>query len=401
MAPEQAAGRVGEIGPAVDIYALGAILYELLTGTPPFRAGTWNETVQRLLQNEPMPPTRVRPDLPRDLETICLKSLEKNPDRRYASAAELAEDLGQFLAGKAVAAVPLDERERLERLAGRDGYQIVGEIGRGPRSMVYHALSEPLKQPVALKVFCTDICTREEWEARLRRGADLWAALAHPQIVPLQRAGWWDGAPYVALELGPHGSLASKLTGKPYPLREALHLVAQVAEIVGYIHRQGVVHGNLKPSNILLAADGIPRIIDFRLTGGLFLGPVPGNDDGATGVGYLAPELVEDPRVEPQLHTDIYGLGAILYELLTGRPPFVGTTVRETLEQIVSQDPVAPSSLNCEVRPHLEAFCLKCLRRNPWWRYHRAYDVFVRLTHFEKNPDGWGVPSPRRHPRGS
>src|SRR5262249_29527516 len=96
MAPEQAAGRVSEIGPAVDVSARGAILYELLTGRPPFSADSWNETIDRVLHDEPVPPTQVRPELPRDLETICLKCLEKEPARRYASARDLADDLGRF-----------------------------------------------------------------------------------------------------------------------------------------------------------------------------------------------------------------------------------------------------------------------------------------------------------------
>src|SRR5262245_7786365 len=133
MAPEQAAGRVREIGPAVDVYALGAILYEMLPGRPPFLADSWNETLRQVLNDEPALPTRLRPDLPHDLESICLKCLEKEPGHRYGSAGELADDLGRFLEGKPVTAVPLDEGQRRVRLAGRDGYQIVGEIGRGPR----------------------------------------------------------------------------------------------------------------------------------------------------------------------------------------------------------------------------------------------------------------------------
>jgi serine/threonine protein kinase len=401
MAPEQAAGRVRDIGPAVDVYALGAILYELLTGRPPFKADSWNHAVQQVLHEEPAPPTRLQPDVPRDLETVCLKCLEKKPGRRYASAGELADDLGRFLEGKPVAAVPLGARERLARLAGRDGYDIIGEIGRGPRSIVYHALSGPLKQAVALKVFSVGACPREEWEARLRRAADLWAGLAHPHIVPVQQAGWWDAAAYVTLEFVPQGSLANKLSGKPFPIRQALRLVEQLAEIVGYLHRQGVVHGNLKPSNVLLAADGIPRIVDLHPTGGLFIGPLSAEDQEPAGVGYLAPEVVRDPGTEIRPHTDIYGLGMILYELLTGRPPFAGATAREILEQVGSRDPVPPSQINSEVTPHLEGFCLRCLRKNPWRRYHRAYDLLRRLRYLQENPESRSTPRerwPQRQP---
>jgi serine/threonine protein kinase len=383
MAPEQAAGRVRDIGPAVDVYALGAVLYECLTGRPPFQGDSWNRMVEQVLNDEPDPPTRLQPGVPRDLETVCLKCLEKDPARRYASAAELADDLGRFLAAKPLIAVAPDERDRLLRLAARDGFQVVEEVGRGPRSTVYRTLYGPLKQPLALKVFRPGDCTREEWDAQIRRGTELWATLAHPLIVPVQRAGWWDGAPYLAAEYVPQRSLADKLAGRPYPVREALRLVEQLADVVSYLHRQGVVHGNLKPSNVLLAADGIPRVVDFRLPGGLFRGP----PTGSRGPGYLAPELVRDPAAEPRPYTDIYGLGLILYELLAGRPPFEAPTADETLELVRSGDPVSPSRLNPAVTPRLDALCSQCLRKNPWRRYSRVYDLTMRLRHFQNNPD--------------
>jgi serine/threonine protein kinase len=402
MAPEQAAGRVHEIGPAADVYALGAILYELLTGKPPFRAETLHQTVQQVLHDEPTPPGQLCPGVPRDLDTICLKCLEKEAGRRYAGAGELANDLGRFLEGQPVAAVPLSESERLARLARRDGYVVMGEVGRGPRSTVYQARSDQLQQPVALKVFTAGICAREEWEARQQRGADLWATLAHPHIVPVQRTGWWDGAPYLATEYVAHGSLAARLGSRPYSLSAALRLAEQLTEIVCYLHRQGVVHGNLKPSNVLLAANGIPRVVDFRLTGGLFQGPLLAHDAEPACLGYLPPESTLEPGAEPRPYTDIYGLGVILYELLTGRPPFAGASAHETLEQVRADDPVPPSRFNAEVTPALEAVCLRCLRKNPWRRYWRAYDLLTRLRAFQDELGSRlepGEPRPKRRPR--
>jgi eukaryotic-like serine/threonine-protein kinase len=389
MAPEQAAGRVRAIGPAVDVYALGAILYELLTGRPPFQAETWQQTVEQVLHDEPTPPSRLRAELPRDLETVCLKCLEKEPNRRYAAAAELAGDLGRFLEGQPVAAPSLSEHERLTRLAARDGYQIVEEIGRGPRSIVYRAGYGPLRQVVAVKVFAKDACTHEEWHARQRRDAEMWAALVHPHIVPVQRAGWWDGAAYVSGEYVPHGSLAAKLAGQPAgkpraaSVSEAVRLVGQLAEIVSFVHRQGIVHGNLKPSNVLFAADGIPRLADFRATAGLHLTSIGQDNADPAGVAYLAPEFLCDPNAEPHPYTDIYGLGMILYEMLAGRPPFIATSAAELLEQVRSQEPAPPSQFNADVTPHLAKVCLRCLRKNPWRRYYRVYDLLTRLRYFQ------------------
>jgi len=396
MAPEQAAGRVRDIGPAADLYALGAILYELLTGHPPFHGDSWNETLRQVINDDPEPPTRLRPDVPRDLESVCLKCLEKDPARRYPSASELADDLGRFLDGLPVLALPLSAVQRLARRAERDGYQVVAELGRGPHGTVYHALSGPLKQPVVLKVFRSEACTREEWESQLRRAADLRSALAHPQIVPVLDAGWWDAAPYLALEFVPHGSLAARLNGRRFPLDQAIRLIEQLIEIVRYLHRQGVVHGNLKPSNVLFAADGIPRVVDFRPPVGVVPGPLTVVDDEPAGLAYLAPELVQDPLADARPHTDVYGLGAIFYTLLTGRPPFAGDTAQETLDQVRSQEPAPLSRHNADIPPHLEAFCLRCLRKNPWRRYHRAFDLMTWLRHFKDSPDGRSIPTSRR-----
>jgi serine/threonine protein kinase len=378
MAPEQAAGRVRDISPALDVYALGAILYEVLTGRPPFKAESFNEIVQQVLHDEPTQPSRLKADVPGDLETICLKCLEKEPGRRYAAASELADDLQRFLSNQPVKAVQPTPAERLARRSARDSYQIIGEIGRGPRSTVYQAMYEPLQQPVALKVFQAGIFTREEWDSRWRRGTELRNALHHPHIVAVYRAGWWDDVPYLAVEYVAQGSVAGRT--EPYPLKPALRVVEQVAEVLSYIHRQGFAHGNLKPSNVLLAADGIPRLADFQLTSGLFTGALPRED--CVGLAYLAPELLSDPSVEPRPNTDVYGLGIILYELLTGRPPFAGTSGRETLERVRSEEPVPPSRINAEVPFGVESLCLRCLRKNPWTRYRRAYDVSKRLRSF-------------------
>src|SRR5205823_11699232 len=128
--------------------------------------------------------------------------------------------------------------------------RVIGEVGRGPRSTVYHARYGPLDQPVALKAFPAGTWTRDEWEARLRRGSELRSALAHPHLVPVHRAGWWDGCPCVVTEYVPHGSLADQIAGRPQPVREELRLVAQLTELAGYLHRQGAAHGNLKPAKI-------------------------------------------------------------------------------------------------------------------------------------------------------
>jgi eukaryotic-like serine/threonine-protein kinase len=384
MAPEQAAGRINEIGSAVDVYALGVILYELVTGRPPFQGDSRDGVIQQVLHKEPELPTRLRSEVPRDLETVCLKCLEKAAADRYASAGDLAADLDRFLENKPITAVPRGPLERLTRCAARDGYQSLREVGRGPQSILYHARYGRLQQPVAMKVFTVDACTREEWEATLRLDAARWSSLTHPQVVPVQRAGWWEGCPYLVRDYAPQGSLADKIGGQPWPVPAALGLVEQLAGLVAYLHRQGVVHANLKPANVLLAADGIPRLTDFRLSGGLLQTPLRGNECAASAVGYLPPELL-DAQAEPRPHADVYGLGVILYELLTGRAPFAGADAVDVMQRVRTEDPVPPSYFNRDVKAAVDQTCLRCLQKNRWARYTRAHDVASRLRYLAEN----------------
>jgi serine/threonine protein kinase len=263
---------------------------------------------------------------------------------------------------------------------------------------VFRALCGPSHQPVALKVFTTGICAQHDWDARLQKSSAMLATAVHPHVVPIQRSGWWNGSPYLVLEYAPHGSLAARLINHRYSIREAVHLIEQLAEIVSYLHRQGVIHANLKPSNVLLAADGTARLSDFHLTGGFFQTPLLPSDMDTTGLCYLAPELIENRCSEPRPYTDIYGLGMTLYELLTGMQPFAGDSAT-VAQQVRSTDPIPPSRINPDVTPQLDVVCLRCLHKNPWRRYSRAYDVKRRLSHLRMNPDGRTIPGGTRSRR--
>jgi serine/threonine protein kinase len=195
------------------------------------------------------------------------------------------------------------------------------------------------------------------------------------------------------MEYVPQGSLAACLHGRPHPVPQALGLVEQIAVIVSYIHRQGVVHGNLKPTNVMLAASGIPRLADFRVADGAFHRPGALDDSLSASLGYLSPELVAGTATEPRPYTDVYGLGILLYELLTGRAPFAGGTVQEVLERVRGEDPPPPSALNPAVTPPLDRLCLRCLRKNPWRRFVRAYDLFTLLRQV-------AAETPEHHSRG-
>jgi serine/threonine protein kinase/WD40 repeat protein len=270
------------------------------------------------------------------------------------------------------------------------GYEVYEEVGRGGMGVVYRARHTALKRTVALKLFRADVHPAPQDLARFRAEAEAAARLHHPNIVEVYEVGDLAGGPasrcWMALEFVGAASLAQKLRAEPQPPHEAARLVETLARAMGYAHRQGIVHRDLKPANILLTADGTPKVADFGLAKRLDV------DTGQTASGsllgtpcYMAPEqaLGRTGAVGPA--ADVYALGAILYELLTGRPPFKGTTLLETLEQVRTRDPLPPGQLQPKVPRDLETVCLKCLEKDPRRRYAAAEDLADDLLRFLNN----------------
>ena len=209
--------------------------------------------------------------------------------------------------------------------------------------------------------------------ARFQREAEAVARLQHPNIVQVHDVGDLEGRPYFTMEYVENGSLAHKLAGVPQPAREAAQLVATLAGAVQAAHQRGIVHRDLKPANVLLAEDGTPKVTDFGLA------RQPGDGAGLTQTGmaigtpsYMAPEQARGRPDAVGPAVDVYALGAILYELLTGRPPFRAATAAETVQQVIAQEPAPPSRLNTQVPRDLETICLKCLNKEPPARYGTA-----------------------------
>src|SRR5262245_44839713 len=265
---------------------------------------------------------------------------------------------------------PLQENGVLPRITG---YEVEAILGQGGVGVVFRARDLRLGRPVALKMLLAGAYAGPTELARFQREAEAVASLCHPNIVQVYEVGDHGGRPYFTMELVEGGSLAQKLTTTPPPIRWAAELVASLADAVAVAHSTGIVHRDLKPANILLTADGIPKISDFGLAR-----RVEGDDRltwTGTTVGtpsYMAPEQASGTtgRVGPA--ADVYGLGAILYELLTGRPPFRGGTALETFRLVLADEPVPPSRLNPRVPRDLETVCLKCLQKEPQRRYSGA-----------------------------
>jgi tetratricopeptide (TPR) repeat protein/tRNA A-37 threonylcarbamoyl transferase component Bud32 len=266
---------------------------------------------------------------------------------------------------------------------GIPGYSIVGELGRGGMGVVYRARQERLNRTVALKMILAGEHAPPEAGIRFLGEAEAVARLHHPNIVQVHAFGEHDGRPYLEMEYVAGGSLADRLDGTPWSAREAARLVETLARAIQEVHRLGVVHRDLKPANVLLATDGTPKIADFGLAKWLDVESGLTRTDHVVGSpSYMAPEQAEGKAGAVGPAADVYALGAILYELLTGRPPFRAATALETLEQVKSAEPVSPRRLRPGLPRDLETVCLKCLRKEPARRYDSASDLAEDLRRF-------------------
>jgi serine/threonine-protein kinase len=247
-------------------------------------------------------------------------------------------------------------------------YEVLGELGRGGMGVVFRARQKSLNRPVALKLLRTGR-SRPDDLRRFRNEAETIAALDHPNIVPVYDVGQFDGQPFFSMKLIDGPSLADRVPNFAADARAVAGLVAALAHAVHHAHQRGVLHRDLKPSNVLLDAEGKPHITDFGLARRL------GGESDLTHTGelvgtpsYMAPELAAGGKAATTTSADVYGLGAILYTLLTRRPPFHGETVLETLEQVKTREPEPLGRVNRD----LATVCLKCLEKDPARRYASA-----------------------------
>jgi eukaryotic-like serine/threonine-protein kinase len=288
------------------------------------------------------------------------------------------------------------------------GYEILEQLGHGGMGVVYKARQRQLNRLVALKMIRAGSQAPPQLLSRFRIEAEAVARLRHPNIVQIFDIGDVDGLPYFSLELLEGGSLAARLAGTPQPPRQAAEMVITLARAVHTAHRAGIVHRDLKPLNVLFDTDGAPKITDFGLAKRLE------QQEGQTETGqvlgspsYMAPEQASGRSHEVGPLADLYSLGAIFYEMLTGRPPFKGTTPSDTVYQVLHQEPVPPSRLQPKLPRDIETICLKCLAKEPHKRYADADALAADLGRYlagepirARRTPFWerGLKWSRRHP---
>jgi serine/threonine-protein kinase len=274
-------------------------------------------------------------------------------------------------------------REDADALPDIPGYHIEALLGRGGMGVVYAAQHLRLKRTVAVKMVLNGAYAGPNERRRFQREAETVAALKHPNVVQIYDVGESQGRPYFSMEFVDGGTLSTKLAGTPLPARDAATLLSTLARAVQAAHAAGIVHRDLKPGNVLLTADGVAKITDFGLARRLDGEETLTRSGAILGTpNYMAPEQSAGKNSAIGPAADIYALGAILYEMLTGRPPFLAETPVETLRQLVSLDPVPPSRLNAKVPRDLETICLKCLSKDPPRRYLAAAALADDLHRF-------------------
>jgi len=276
---------------------------------------------------------------------------------------------------------------RAAELLGELGdYELLEEVGRGGQGVVFRARQKSLDRIVALKVISLGQWASKAHLKRFRLEAEAAAKLEHPGIVPIHEVGERDGSCYFSMKFVEGGQLDEVVRREPIPIRQAAELIAKVARTVHYAHEHGILHRDIKPGNILLDAKGEPHLTDFGLV------RLVESESSVTHTlevlgtpSYMAPEQAVGNNAAVSSVTDVYGLGAVLYQLLTGQPPFAGGTTYETIKLLLDTEPRQPRQLNPKIDRDLSTICLKCLEKDPARRYSSALALAEDLEHWLKH----------------
>src|SRR5437762_8759122 len=265
-------------------------------------------------------------------------------------------------------------------------YELLEEVGRGGQGVVFRARQKSLNRTVALKVISLGQWARKAHVKRFRLEAEAAAHLEHPGIVPIHEVGERDGSCYFSMKFVEGGQLDEVIKRTPMSTRQAAELIANVARTVHYAHEHGILHRDIKPGNILLDAKGEPHLTDFGLA------RLVESESSVTHTlevlgtpSYMAPEQAVGNNTAISSVTDVYGLGAVLYQLLTGQPPFAGGTTYETIRLLLNTEPRQPRFLNPKIDRDLSTICLNCLEKDPKRRYSSALALAEDLEHWLKH----------------
>src|SRR6266508_3926597 len=328
---------------------------------------------------------KISSDAPEGLCTGCVleTALGTLPDASVAAVA----DCGSAKAVDATETTQSKTKARAAKILGELGdYELLEEVGRGGQGVVFRARQKSLNRIVALKVIGLGQWATKAHLKRFRLEAEAAARLDHPSIVPIYEVGERDGQCYFSMKFVDGGQLDQVVKHTPISLRQAAELIAKVARTVHYAHEHGILHRDIKPGNVLLDAKGEPHLTDFGLARLVETESTVTHTMEVLGTpSYMAPEQAAGNNAGVTSATDIYGLGAVLYQLLTGHPPFAAGTTYETVRLVLATEPRQPRVLNPKVDRDLNTICLKCLDKDPKRRYASALALAEDLEHWLKH----------------
>src|SRR5216117_2204133 len=327
-------------------------------------------------------------DAPEGLCARCVLkiALQMPPEGSVAGVADPG-GMDKPSRGDATAAPDGKKATRAAELLGELGdYELLEEIGRGGQGVVFRARQKSLNRTVALKVISLGQWASKAHLKRFRLEAEAAASLDHPSIVPIYEVGERDGSCYFSMKFVEGGQLDEVVKRAPMPMLQAVELIAKVARTVHYAHEHSILHRDIKPGNILLDAKGEPHLTDFGLARLIETESTVTRTLEVLGTpSYMAPEQAVGNNDAVSSVTDVYGLGAVFYQLLTGQPPFAGGTTYETIKLLLDTEPRQPRVLNPKIDRDLSTICLKCLEKDPKRRYSSALALAEDLEHWLKH----------------
>src|SRR6478609_5532752 len=327
-------------------------------------------------------------DAPEGLCTACvLKTALLMPREELVAAGDNNGSPENIEGVGANAAPGTKSAARAAELLGELGdYELLEEVGRGGQGVVFRARQKSLNRTVALKVISLGQWASTADLKRFRREAEAAASLDHPSIVPIYEVGEREGACYFSMKFIEGGQLDEVVKRAPMSIRQAAELIAKVARTVHHAHEHGILHRDIKPGNILLDAKGEPNLTDFGLARLVETESTVTRTVEVLGTpSYMAPEQAAGNNIKLTRGTDVYGLGAVLYQLLTGHPPFAGGTTYETIKLLLESEARAPRLWNPKVDRDVSTICLKCLEKDPQRRYPSALAVAEDLERWLKH----------------
>src|SRR5437867_949796 len=326
-------------------------------------------------------------DAPEGLCTVCLFETGLGLIARPSVAAGDRGSVENTETSDATAAPHIKKAPRpAKTLANFGDYELLEEIGRGGQGVVYRAHQKSLNRTVALKVIGLGHWATQAHLKRFRLEAEAAASLEHPGIVPIHEVGERDGSCYFSMKFIEGGQLDEMVRHEPMPIRRAVELIAKVARTIHYAHERGILHRDIKPGNILLDAKGEPHLTDFGLARLVETESTVTRTMEVLGTpSYMAPEQAVGNNAQLTSATDVYGLGAVFYQLLTSHPPFAGGTTYETIRLVLDTEPRQPRLWNPKIDRDLNTICLKCLEKDPRRRYSSALALAEDLERWLKH----------------